>query len=428
VSSLNQLPAVRETSARNGSAPPRIVSVHQDFGPQQYRILRCDRRFIVLAAGRRWGKTTLGLFKLLCHAASARSQICYYIGPTERQAKEMGWRTLKQLVPRVLTHRVRESELEIELTNGSLIKVHGPQSLRGSGLDFAFLDECAYLTAEFWPEVVRPMLADREGRALLGSTPRGRNHFFDLYLEAQSRSDSAAFRCSTAQGGYVSEKELALLRSTMDPKLYAQEIEASFELQSARVYHAFSRDLNVTDVPLIPDLRLLVGMDFNVDPMTAVIAQRVGEQCHVSAEVVLPASNTFEMMAELLRRYPQHTGVVHPDPSGAARKTSAPVGQTDHTIIQQAGWQVYSLKPYHIVDRFNSVNAMFENANRKRRLFIDRKCKNLIRALDGFTFKEGTNLPDKSTGFGHITDALGYLIMGVFPMLKDEVTITRVEL
>ncbi|MGZ4733872.1 MAG: hypothetical protein ACXVZH_17190, partial [Terriglobales bacterium] len=86
-----------------------------------------------------------------------------------------------------------------------------------------------------------------------------------------------------------------------------------------------------------------------------VVAQKVGGQCHVSAEIVLPNSNTFEMMEELIRRYPQQKGVVHPDPSGAARKTSAAVGQTDHAIIRQAGWQVYSLKPYPIGDRINSV-------------------------------------------------------------------------
>ena len=189
MSSLNQLPAARETSARNWTAPPRVISVRRDFGPQHHQILCCDRRFIVLVAGRRWGKTTLGLFKALCHAASARSQVCYYIGPSERQAKEMGWRTLKQLVPNVLVRRIRESELEIEIANGSIIKVHGPQSLRGTGLDFAVLDECSYMPAELWPEVVRPMLADREGRALLSNTPRGFNHFCDLYHEAQSRSD-----------------------------------------------------------------------------------------------------------------------------------------------------------------------------------------------------------------------------------------------
>jgi hypothetical protein len=365
---------------------------------------------------------------LLSHAASAPRQVCYYIGPTERQAKEMAWRTLLDIVPPVLIRRMRQMDLEIELINGSIIMLHGPQSLRGTGLDFAVLDECAYMPATLWSEVVRPMLADREGRALLISTPRGFNHFYDLYQQAQARPDWAVFHYPSARGGYISGPELQLLRSTMDAKLYAQEIEARFELQQGRVYHAFSREHNVSEVALIPDLNLLVGMDFNIDPMTAVVAQNAGGQCHVSGEIVLPNSNTFEMMQELLRRYPEQRGIVYPDPSGAARKTSAAVGQTDHAIIRQSGWQVYSMKPHAVVDRINSVNAMLQNASRERRLFIDPNCTHLIRALEGLSYKQGTHLPDKSTGFDHITDALGYLVMGVFPMIRHTVSIEEIFL
>ena len=425
---LNRIPAAHEAGGRNRSTPERILHVHRNFGPEQGQVLSCDRRFIVLAAGRRWGKTTLGLYQLLCHAARMGGQLCYYIAPTEDQAKEIAWRSLKEMVPPSLTLRTRESDLEIELVNHSLIKLHGPRFLRGAGLDFVVLDEFAYMPADLWPEVVRPMLADREGRALIISTPQGFNHFYDLYQEALSRSGWAVFHFPTAHGGYVSANELALLRSSMDPRLYRQELEASFELQEGRVYHAFSRDSNVTNVPLIPGLPLLVGMDFNVNPMCAVVAQKAGEQCHVSAEIVLPNSNTFEMMDELVRRYPAQKGVVHPDPSGAARKTSSAVGQTDHAIIRQAGWQVYMLKPHQIVDRINAVNAMFHNANGERRLLIDHKCKNLIRALEGLSFKEGTKIPDKSLGFNHITDALGYLTMGVFPMIRNEVSVSSVNL
>lgn len=412
---------------RSGPAPVPI-QLYLNLRLEHHRILRVNRRFKALVAGRRWGKTTFGLQALLLHAASKPFQICYYIGPTQKQAKETAWWTLKNVVPFVLMRRVRESELEIELLNGSRIKLHGPQSLRGAGLDFAVLDECAYMPGDLWPEVVRPMLADREGRALLSSTPRGRNHFYDVYEQAASHPDWAAFRFPTGNGGYVGPRELAQLRSSMDPRLYAQEIEASFEVQGGRVYHQFARDLDVHDVRLIQGLPLLVGMDFNVNPMTAVVSQKVGGQCHISAEIVLPNSNTFEMMQELVRRYPGQKGVVHPDPSGCARKTSAPVGQTDHTIIRQFGWEVYALKPYPVIDRINSVNAMFRNANGERRIVIDRKCTKLIRALEGLTFKEGTHLPDKSSGLDHIVDALGYLIMGVFPMLKDKVTISTVLL
>lgn len=151
--------------------------------------------------------------------------------------------------------------------------------------------------------------------------------------------------------------------------------------------------------------------------MTAVIAQRAGDQCQVFDEVVLAHSNTQEMMQEINRRYPGREGCVHPDPSAKARRTSAPVGETDLTIIGRAKWPVYVVhEPYAIVDRYNSVNAMVCNANGHRRLLISPKCRHLIKALDGLTYKEGTKIADKTSGLEHISDALGYLVMGVFPL------------
>jgi len=121
------------------------------------------------------------------------------------------------------------------------------------------------------------------------------------------------------------------------------------------------------------------------------------------------------MMGEMNRRYAGRYGIVHPDPSGVARKTSAPVGQTDFHIIGEAGWKVFPAKQYPLVDRINTTNAKLCDAQGQRRLLISPKCKNLIKALDGLTYKNGTKIPDKSSGLDHVTDALGYLLMGLFP-------------
>ena len=406
----------------------RVSSHYWDFSPQHLEVLRSDRRFTVLNAGRRWGKTTIALFKVFFHAASGPGRLCYYIGPSERQAKEMAWRAVKQIVPPALLGRKSESELEIELSNGSRIKIHGPHSLRGAGLDFVVLDEFAYMSGDVWNEIVRPMLADRQGGALLCSTPRGFDHFHDIFERAHSQPDWAPFHYTSADGGFISKTELQLLRSTMDPKLYDQEIAASFVLQHGRVYYAFSRELNVKDLWRYEGQPLLVGMDFNVNPMVCVVAQKIGSFCHVIDEIILPNSNTFAMMEELNLRYPAKPDLVrmvHPDPSGASRRTSAPVGVTDHAIIRAAGWEVHTVRrAYALVDRRNCVNAMFQNANGERRLLIDRKCRNLIRSLEGLTFIPGSHIPDKKSGFDHLCDALGYLVTALSPMMRDEVTIT----
>jgi hypothetical protein len=297
----------------------RQVILHQRLRPRQAMVFACPKRFIVVVAGRRWGKTFIALWWLIVNAFSGPNRLCYYIAPNYRQAKRIAWASLKQLVPLEARSRTSEQELSMELSNGSVIQLHGadhPDSLRGVGLDSAVLDEFAGMDPETWPTVVRPMLTDRKGRAIFIGTPRSYNHFYDLYMAAKTRLDCATFRFRTDEGGYVSSEELAAVRSEMDRQRFAQEFEASFETLQGRVYHGFDRDANVTDFPTLPDAPLLIGMDFNISPMTAVVAQRAGDECQVIDEIVLAHSNTKEMMEEVNWRYPGRRGAVHPDPSG----------------------------------------------------------------------------------------------------------------
>jgi hypothetical protein len=371
----------------------------------------------MLVAGRRWGKTTLALHKMLRYAAAGPKRLCYYLAPTMKQAREIGWRPLLDSTPREIVRRIKQSDLEIELKNHSVIRLCGPSHLRGAGLDFCVLDEFAhFVEPELWPEVIRPMLADRKGSALIASTPAGLNHFYDLFTEAHGRPEWATFHYPTRQGGFISENELELLRSSMDARLYAQEIDARFEPHEGRVYYAFSRDDNVREVSVQPQLPLLVGVDFNVGQMTAIIAQKLGDECWIQDEIVIFNSNTFELLEVLTNRYPQK-GVVHPDPTGFARKTSAQAGVTDHGIIQQFGWYVHATKPYPIVNRINGVNSLLRNVNGRTRLFVHPRCKQVIRSLEALTYKKGTPFPDKSTNLDHAADALGYLVGAVFPLI-----------
>jgi hypothetical protein len=396
------------------------VNLSHKLRRRQMSVFRCVKRFIVVVSGRRWGKTQLALWWLIVNAFRGDNRACYYIAPTYSQGKRIAWVLLQQLIPMVARRYTSQQELSIGLFNGSFIQIHGagnPNSLRGVGLDFVVLDEFGDMDPEIWPAVVRPMLSDRRGCAMFIGTPRSYNHFYDLYMAAKWMEMWAAFHFRTDEGGYVAPDELAALRAEMDAKQYAQEFEASFETQQGRVYHAFDREQNVATFPLLPNADLLIGMDFNVSPMTAVIAQRAGDQYQFFDEIVLNNSNTPEMMLEINRRYQGRHGAVHPDPSGVARKTSALLGQTDFALIEQAGWNLYQAKPYPLVDRINTVNARLCDAQGHRRILISPNCKHLIKALDGLTYKENSKVPDKRSGLDHVCDALGYLIMGACPLV-----------
>jgi hypothetical protein len=162
---------------------------------------------------------------------------------------------------------------------------------------------------------------------------------------------------------------------------------------------------------------LLVGMDFNVNPMTAVIAVRAADECHVLDAIEVMTSNTEEMAAELKLRYPGRRIVVCPDPAGKQRHTSSPVGQTDFTILERAGFEVRAPRAAPlVVDRVNNTNQMCRYGER-RRVRIHPAARVLTTALASQVFKEGTSQPDKKSGFDHPCDAFGYLLWQEFNVL-----------
>ncbi len=402
------------------------------FKPKQLEVLRAlhRHRFVVWIAGRRSGKTRTAVGALgIASATKARS---WYIAPTRQMAKDIAWEPLQEVL-RPLIVGVNASDLTLTLHTGATITLHSadePDRLRGRSLDLVVLDEFAQIAPETWSAVLRPSLATTNGKALFIGTPDGRNWAYDLFRQAQSDTSGqwCALQHTTAQCGWVPEPELKAARETMDARLYRQEFEATFETAAGRVYDAFqwkdAPDGNTAAVTDDDKLPLLVGLDFNINPMSAVLAVRRVDELHVLDAWQIQTSNTEEVAQELRRRYPKRPITVYPDPSGNARKTSAPAGQTDFTILRSYGLHVVAppAAPL-VVDRINAVQALLCNAEGRRRLLIHPRATALLGALDKLTYKPETSAPDKTGGFDHITDALGYLVWsGCNPINTGQVT------
>lgn len=223
----------------------------------------------------------------------------------------------------------------------------------------------------------------------------------------------------------VMKTEAERLRKA-DPEAYEHIWEGGYFLGgSGRVYSSFKNkpypEGNIDESIEDPGGEILVGMDFNVNPMSAVIAVRAVDECLVLDALEIKTSNTEEMAAEIRRRYPNRRVIVCPDPSGRQRKTSAPVGQTDFTILQRAGFKVRAPNAAPpVVDRENNANAMYhDNATGRRRVRIHPRAKALITGLSNLTYKEGTSQRDKKSGFDHICDAMDYLLWQEFNVLQN---------
>ena len=186
------------------------------------------------------------------------------------------------------------------------------------------LDEFADIDPEAWYETLRPTLSDKQGRALFIGTPKGiGNWAYEIYQNAIGTDDWASYSFTTIDGGNVKPEEVEAARRDLDERTFRQEYMATFETFSGRIYYAFDRALNVRKYEgNTPDV-LYIGLDFNIDPMSAVVATRIGDNLHIIDEVRLFSSNTQEMVDEIKQRFPRSKIWSYPDPAGNQRKTSA---------------------------------------------------------------------------------------------------------
>ena len=200
--------------------------------PAQLEIFNSTARFKVVSAGRRFGKSRLAAWILIIKALQSESKDVFYIGPTFQQAKDIMWNMLKELLHGTdLIETTHENTATMKLVNGRRISLKGsdrPDTLRGVGLAYVVLDEYASMKVEVWEQIIRPTLSDVKGGALFIGTPAGKNHFYDLYLEAEKDKDWEAFQYTSIDNPLIDPKEVEVAKRTMSTQAFRQEFEASF--------------------------------------------------------------------------------------------------------------------------------------------------------------------------------------------------------
>ncbi len=388
----------------------------------QHKVSQSKKRFRVLISGRRFGKTYLCITEMMKYATKPMQNI-WYVAPTFKMAKEICWSNLKIILNEFnWIEDINETNLTIRIKKSnsviSLKSADQPDALRGTGINFLILDEFADIDKRTWFEVLRASVADTLGDVLFTGTPRGYGNWsYEMYLKGKQDEEWESFQFTTLQGGMVDKRELEQARLDLDVRTFRQEFEGTFENYAGAVYYNFHPVESVNDKQIDWKKPLHIGMDFNVDPMSACVAQIEKEKIYFVDEIVIYSSNTDEMCQEIHDRYGTKIPIfIYPDPASRQRKTSAG-GRTDLSILQNAGFKVKAkFKHTAIRDRVNAVNSRLKDSLGKRYIFVSQSCKTLIKGLQRQIYKENTNIPDKEDGYDHMNDALGYLIDYVKPL------------
>ena len=414
---------------------------------QQQQYLRSTARFNVVPAGRRSGKTECakrrGILKAITETKWLDSWFVF-AAPTHGQAKRIFWPDLKAMIPKELVRGVpSEGSLSIRLVNGAEITVLGldaPERVEGRPVNGVVLDEYGNMKETVWMEHLRPALSDRRGWVDFIGVPEGRNHYYDLYKNAQSdeTGDWATFTWTSED--ILDADEIAAAKRDLDELTYNQEYRASFVTFEGRAYHSFDAVVHCArDLPYAPNEDLIFCFDFNVSPGVCVVCQEHHNQTHVIGEVYIPNnSNTPAVCNRLIADWKDHTGRVlcYGDATGGARGT-AQIQGSDWDLIKNTFRPAFGSRVKYRVDkanpkervRVNSMNSRLMGADGTVKLLVDvAKAPMAIKDLEGVRLLAGGSGEIDKKGdpkLTHLTDALGYYIVKRHPVRAHHISVVE---
>lgn len=243
---------------------PVLTITPPELHTGQIAIYRNPARFLVVAAGRRFGKSMLA--SVLCLRCAVRGGRAWWVFPTYVMAR-IGWRAIKRLVVQIPDAEVREGDKIVTLPGGGTIEVRSadnPDSLRGEGLDLCVMDECAFIREEAWTEGIRPALSDRLGRAMFISTPKGRNWFWRLYQRGQGTDPAyQSWRLPTVANPYIPASEIEDARQQLPELVFRQEYLAEFIDDAGGVFRRILEAATAERITeAVPGHEYVIGVDW----------------------------------------------------------------------------------------------------------------------------------------------------------------------
>jgi hypothetical protein len=422
-------------------------------------------RFAVVRCSRGWGKSYCGatiagtaIFELLELHPYVPHKVVYIIAPTYDQVidiyyplinYDLGFGDLALKSSKDTGRFIFPNNVELRLLSYESI-----ERMRGKGAYFVLWDElCSCKKGikprDAWQGVIQPAIITRwsaaraisfgaksPGRAAFIGTPKGYNFFKELSDYEEENPLWKSYHFDYRSSPFLDIDEIESIKHNIDPIEFASEYMATFENSGNNVFYCFDRKIHV-DRELEyfrapkdgePGEDVHVGIDFNVGLQCSSMSALRGGQLHVLDEVK-GHPDTETLAISLATKFKGHKIFAYPDPTGRSRKTSAPVGVTDFTILKDHGITVLarSHSPA-IVDSVASVNRMLKNAAGDVNVRIHPRCRGLLESLERTKWVDNnsdTATIDKSEGIEHFGDGFRYKTEFMFPIKKHSIVTSR---
>ncbi len=383
--------------------------------PSQNVIARDLHRFRVLNCGRRFGKTTLAVEEIKGKCLAKPVRIAY-IAPTYQQARDIAWEILKNEL-RPITISVNESRLELRVKTmrggESIIVLRGweaVETLRGQKFDFLVIDEVASMRnfRLHWEEVLRPTLTDNIGEALFISTPKGYDHFYELFSKDPAQlkvegvaqdDDYKSFHFTTYDNPHIPVDEINKAKREVAEDKFAQEYMADFRKMQGLVYKEFDRTRHIyTDSVVGMAVDRLVAVDFGyTNPCAIYLIEKDTDSNYFISHEYYKTQKTTPEIIEYAKSL--NGNKYYPDPAEPDRIEE----------MRRAGLNVRDVSK-EIEAGISTVRELFK----QNRLHIHSSCSFLIGELETYRYpdkkpeRNEPEVPIKEND--HACDAIRYAL------------------
>jgi PBSX family phage terminase large subunit len=343
-----------------------------------------------------------------------------YVAPTHQQAKDIAWNILKRVAYPIVV-KVNEASLQMEVRNihGTTSKIYlrsweaVEQHFRGMYFDMIVLDEVAMYSSFWngWYEVLTPTLADKQGEALFISTPKGFNHFYDLYNFQDEDPDYKSFRFTSYDNPHIKKEEIDSQKDKLPGDKFAQEYMAEFKKMEGLVYPEFKREIHIFNMAntKIEARDVLCGVDWGYNSPAAVLKIVTDEKkCYWVTDEWYKTGQTTDQIIQLTHMY--RPNFVYPDPAEPDRLKE----------MRNSGLNVREANK-DVTAGIDKVRELFK----QQRIKIASHCRNLIFELETYRYPD---LKDKKYDHNpaekpvkendHALDALRYVIYTHNPSLE----------
>jgi hypothetical protein len=383
--------------------PPGSEIIDLGYRPRTFqKVIHYNlRRFNVIVCHRRFGKTVFAIAEMIDRGLNntKKNPQYAYVAPTYGQAKRVAWEYLKDFCKNIPGAKANEAELRIDIPRPDkgdkirfmLLGAENPDSLRGIYLDGVVLDEYAQCDPIIWGQVIRPALSDRHGWAIFIGTPKGQNHFFNIYHDAIKLMDGgseswfvAMYKASDT--GVLSKDELLDAKMTMSEEEYEQEYECSFSAALIGAYYGkYINDLEkrnrIIDFDYDKTCAVSTYWDLGVSDTTAIwFVQQVGSEIRIIDYIENGGVGLEWYAKEILNRpyiYERH-GIPH---DGAARELGT--GRSRQETLLDFGIRTDIIPRQAVADGINAARILLQ----KNIWFHKTKCARGIDALKNYQRK-----------------------------------------